>query len=74
MKNSDDSRWKREAVVQAGAFAAALGAGVAIAFFIAPVGVGFIVGAVVAGTAAVVLDKIAQGVIGTIYDGLSSDY
>ena len=68
MKNSDDSRWKREAVVQAGAFAAALGAGVAIAFFIAPVGVGFIVGAVVAGTAAVVLDKIAQDLIGRGYD------
>ena len=36
--------------------------------------VGVVVGALVAGTAAVVLDKIAQGIIGTVYDGLSNDY
>lgn len=68
MRKEGDPRWKREAVVQTGAFAAGIGAGVAIGLVVAFSPVGLVVGLVAAGTAAVVMDHLSQRGIGHVYD------
>jgi hypothetical protein len=68
MRKAGNPEWKREAVVQAGAFATGIGAGVGIAFIISLTPVGLVLGLVAAGTAAVAADYTSQGLIGEIYD------
>jgi hypothetical protein len=68
MRKAGDPGWKRRAVVQSGAFAAGIGAGVVIAFAVSMTPFGLAVGLVLAGTAAVVADHTSQSILGMIYD------
>jgi len=66
-KNGDPA-WKREAVVQSGAFAGGIAAGAAIGFVIALTPVGLAVAVVAAGAVAVGSDYLLKGIFGDLYD------
>jgi hypothetical protein len=68
MRKAGNPEWKREAVVQTGAFATGIGAGVLIAFAISLTPVGLAIGLVAAGAAAVGADYGSQWLIGEFYD------
>jgi hypothetical protein len=68
MRKAGNPEWKREAVIQTGAFATGIGAGVGIAFIISLTPVGLAIGLVAAGATAVVADHTMQMLIGEIYD------
>ena len=66
-KNGDPA-WKREAVVQSGAFAGGIAAGAAIGFVIALTPVGLAVAVVAAGAVAVGSNYLLKGIFGDLYD------
>jgi hypothetical protein len=68
MHKSGDPAWKREAVVQTGAFASGVAAGVVIAFAVSITPVGLVIGLVAAGAMAVAVDHGAQSFFGKVYD------
>jgi hypothetical protein len=67
-RKAGNPEWKREAVVQTGAFAAGIAAGVGIAFIITASPVGLVIGLVAAGALAVGADYVAQGFFDKAYD------
>ncbi len=71
MYQENNAQWKREAVIQAGGFAAGVAAGVFIVFMIGFAPVGIVVGLVAAGVAAIISDRIATGLITKSYDLLA---
>jgi len=71
MRQQNNEKWKREAVVQGVSFLAGIGAGVAIAFMIGIAPVGLVIGLVAAGVVAVIADKAATKGINTLYDGFA---
>jgi len=68
MRQQNNPKWKREAVIQTTGFAAGLLAGAAIVFFIGFAPAGLILGLVAAGAAAILADRVSTSIISTGYD------
>jgi len=68
MRQQNNLKWKREAVIQTVGFAAGIAAGIGIAFIIGFTGPAIIIGIVAAGAAAVIADKIFTGSASLAYD------
>ncbi len=68
MYQENNAQWKREAVIQAGGFAAGIAAGVFIVFMIGFAPVGIVVGLVAAGAMAIAADRLATNAITAGYE------
>ncbi len=68
---NNNPEWKRSAVVQTVGFAAGVVAGIVIGFVFAPAFGGIILTLAVAGATGVVMDKLATGFAGVVYDRLN---
>ncbi len=68
MYQENNAQWKREAVIQAGGFAAGILAGAGIIFLIGIAPVGIVVGLVAAGVMAIVADRLATNAITAGYE------
>ena len=68
MRQKNNEKWKREAVVQIGGFVGGIAAGTAIAFVVGFSAPGIIIGVIAAGVLAVAADYIATGLLGSTYD------